>query len=74
MLSSLRKKEVYDKMMSKQSRATRIKLKCLDCCCYQVAEVRKCPSKDCPLWIYRLGNVKKVLKNDIIQNETIKDE
>lgn len=32
-----------------------IKAKCLDCCCGQRDEVKNCPSKSCPLWMYRLG-------------------
>lgn len=33
-----------------------IRLKCLDCCCGQIAEVRFCPCEDCPLYIYRMGH------------------
>jgi hypothetical protein len=33
-----------------------IRAKCLDCCCGQVAEVRACPDKTCPLWGYRMGH------------------
>jgi len=33
-----------------------IRAKCLDCCCQQMAEVRRCPSTDCPLWEYRMGH------------------
>ena len=29
--------------------------KCLDCCDFQVGEVRKCVSTDCALWPYRMG-------------------
>lgn len=32
-----------------------IRMKCRDCCCGQLAEVRKCTSVRCPLWPYRLG-------------------
>lgn len=32
-----------------------IRLKCLDCCCGQVKEVRQCPITDCPLYGYRFG-------------------
>jgi hypothetical protein len=31
----------------------RIKLNCLDCCCWQIVEVAKCPNKHCPLWDVR---------------------
>ena len=32
-----------------------IRDKCLDCCCGNAAEVRRCGMIDCPLWWYRLG-------------------
>ena len=32
-----------------------IRLKCLDCVCFQINEVRLCPSTDCPLHPYRFG-------------------
>ena len=41
--------------MERVTRARAIRLKCLDCCCGQSAEVRRCPSTNCPLWIYRMG-------------------
>lgn len=33
-----------------KSRALAVKLKCLDCCCFQREEVRRCPVASCPLW------------------------
>lgn len=41
--------------MERVSRSKAIRLKCLDCCGGQTAEVRKCPAQDCPLWRYRMG-------------------
>lgn len=38
------------------TRSRAIRLKCLDCCCGQSSEVRFCPSKECPLWRYRMGH------------------
>jgi hypothetical protein len=32
-----------------------IRAKCLDCCCGQQSEVRKCTAVRCPLWPYRMG-------------------
>ena len=29
--------------------------RCLDCCCFQPAEVRRCVSVDCPSWPFRMG-------------------
>jgi hypothetical protein len=33
-----------------------IREKCLDCCCGQAAEVRRCTAYQCPLWPYRLAS------------------
>lgn len=54
--------------MERVSRSKAIRLKCLDCCCGQPAEVRKCPSESCPLWRFRMGKeendeLKPVRKN-----------
>ena len=32
-----------------------IREKCLDCCCGNATEVRKCVAVDCPLWPFRMG-------------------
>ena len=32
-----------------------IRLKCMDCVCQQIVEVRECPSNDCPIHPYRMG-------------------
>ena len=41
--------------MDRLTRGQAIKAKCLDCVCYQIYEIRKCPANDCPLWPYRNG-------------------
>jgi hypothetical protein len=41
--------------MERVSRSKAIRLKCLDCCAGQSAEVRKCPSTLCALWRFRMG-------------------
>jgi len=33
-----------------------IRAKCLDCCCAQADEVRKCVATDCPSWPFRMGS------------------
>lgn len=35
------------------SRSDHVKLKCLDCCCWEREEVRKCTTQQCPLWKIR---------------------
>ena len=32
-----------------------IRARCLDCCCFQPSEVRKCVAVDCPSWPFRMG-------------------
>jgi hypothetical protein len=32
-----------------------IREKCVDCCCGNAAEVRKCVVDDCPLWPFRMS-------------------
>ena len=45
-----------------------IRERCLDCCCQQPVEVRKCVSVDCPSWPYRMGTnpfrAKRILTAD----------
>lgn len=65
-------------MQERVSRSKAIRLKCLDCCGGQTAEVRKCPAQDCPLWRYRMGKeendeLKPVRKNSEKTDE-ISDE
>jgi hypothetical protein len=33
-----------------------IRAKCLDCCCHQPSEIRKCTATSCALWPYRMGS------------------
>ena len=32
-----------------------IRLRCIDCCAYNIREVNKCPAVECPSWPYRTG-------------------
>ena len=41
------------------TRRKAIRLKCLDCCCGNGAEVRRCELRKCPLWPFRMSNEKK---------------
>lgn len=50
------------------TRGKAIRLKCLDCCCGNSAEVRRCPSTECPLWRYRMGSEKKSV--DLAESDT----
>lgn len=41
--------------MERLSRSKAIRMKCVDCCAGNMAEVRKCPATSCTLWRYRMG-------------------
>lgn len=43
-------------MAERVTRGRAIRLKCLDCCCGNSAEVRRCTATKCSLWRYRMGN------------------
>lgn len=47
------------------TRGKAIREKCLDCCCWNSAEVRKCKDFGCPLWQYRMGSRSKSLNTPI---------
>lgn len=47
-------------METRITRKKAIRLKCLDCCCGQVKEVRLCSATRCPLWRFRLGKEETV--------------
>lgn len=66
--------------MERISRSKAIRLKCVDCCGGNMAEVRKCPATNCPLWRYRMGHeendeLKPIRKNsencDEIEDEDL---
>ena len=42
--------------MERFSRSRAIRLKCIDCCCGNMAEVRRCTATNCLLWRYRMGH------------------
>ncbi|MBQ7001520.1 MAG: hypothetical protein IJN67_10835 [Oscillospiraceae bacterium] len=46
-------------MEERITRGKAIRLKCLDCCCGNHTEVRRCPATNCPLRRYRMGSEKK---------------
>jgi hypothetical protein len=47
---------VLSQNFSAQKPMRAIRAKCLDCCCGNAAEVRKCVATDCALWPLRLGS------------------
>lgn len=58
--------------MDRLTRTKAIRMKCLDCCCDNMAEVRKCPATNCPLWRYRMGKeINDGLKPDRKSKENI---
>ena len=62
-------------MQERVSRSKAIRLKCIDCCCGQSAEVRKCPAIDCPLWRYRMGReIRESTQNNPTNCDDFEDE
>lgn len=59
-------------MAERVSRSKAIRLKCLDCCAGQAAEVRKCPAIDCPLWRFRMG--REIKDDDSTEITEISDD
>ena len=57
----------------KGSRKRAIRLKCLDCCCGNAAEVRLCTIQKCPLWRFRMGTESKG-KKEAFSGEDVEDE
>ena len=47
-------RELYRQALAGR-RAPAIRIKCLDCMCWQPAEVRRCNQTQCPLWPFRMG-------------------
>ena len=54
----------YKAALNGRSRSKAIRAMCMECCGYQLAEVRKCTDKGCPLWKYRIGTVVDVPKDE----------
>lgn len=51
--------------------ATKVfRAKCLDCCGGESGEVRKCQSKDCDLWPYRMGTNPFTKRKGNVENLT----
>jgi hypothetical protein len=48
-------KELLHEAFKKTSLLKVLRDKCIECCCHQFGEVRKCTAVGCPLWPYRLG-------------------
>mgnify|MGYP001244550843 FL=1 len=49
-----RYRKLYRKALAGQ-RAPAIRVKCLDCMCWQSGEVHRCDQTQCPLWSFRVG-------------------
>ena len=50
-----------------------IRARCIDCCGGQRLEVKLCPAKDCPLWIYRMGHRPRKDQDTAAENDTEKE-
>ena len=55
------------------TRARAIRAKCMDCCCWQSAEIRQCTAKKCPLYPYRMGSVAAAQKLEKSERSPVLD-
>jgi len=46
-----------------------LRLKCLDCCCWQEREVRLCPAEDCILHPFRFGKKPEQLRRKLTEKQ-----
>ena len=61
--------------MERIGRAKAIRLKCIDCCCGNTAEVRKCTVTSCHLWRFRMGKEIKDTCGEIdVFSDDLEDE
>ena len=61
--------------MERIGRAKAIRLKCIDCCCGNATEVRKCTAENCPLWRFRMGReIKDTLSENTVLSDDFEDE
>lgn len=56
-------------MEERITRGKAIRLKCLDCCAGNSAEVRRCPSVNCPLWRYRMGAEQNLTSSTVTHDD-----
>jgi hypothetical protein len=47
--------EILSRAFSAQNPVKAIRARCLDCCCGDKSEVRKCVATDCSSWPFRMG-------------------
>jgi hypothetical protein len=47
--------EILSRYHGEKNPLRAIRARCLDCCCQQPSEVRKCTAVACPSWPFRLG-------------------
>ena len=68
-ISTIDSKEELNQAVKENTNVLRaIRLKCLDCSCFQLGEVRDCLITTCPLYPFRLG------KNPFRKRELSEDE
>jgi hypothetical protein len=60
--------ELLQALPAPRSPIKAIRAKCIDCCCYQQSEVRKCVAVKCPLWPYRMGSSPYHARSSVAQN------
>ena len=47
--------EILSRYYGEKNPLKALRARCLDCCCGQPSEVRKCTAIECPSWPFRMG-------------------
>jgi hypothetical protein len=47
--------EILSRYHGEKNPLKALRARCLDCCCHQPSEVRKCTAVACPSWPFRMG-------------------
>ena len=61
-------------MEGRITRGKAIRQKCLDCCCGNSAEVRRCQIRKCALWRYRMGSENKAENKPLASDSEPKEQ
>ena len=60
--------ELLSLKFSAQNPLKALRARCLDCCCGDASEVRRCAATDCPSWPFRMGK-NPFRKKTVLSNE-----
>ena len=63
--------EILSGYYREQNPVKAIRARCLDCCCGNASEVRKCVSLDCSSWPFRMGTNPFRAKRELLEEQRL---